>query len=137
MGAQRSRVSICNVLQTPSHVCPQPRSLRICQNPAVNLILMVQDLLLSVHFLPVFTFPPCGLRFPSCCHGGTLTPALYYLCQQRVHVPIRPSWQIQIVTGLMWTGSLHTPEPGSLLFKRHGWDFLLLPSFVFQFLSSG
>lgn len=78
---------------------------------------MVKHLLLSCALTPPpLSYPPPGLLFPSCCHGGAVVPALYYLCQQRIRGPIRPSWRVQIVTGLMWSGSLHKPQLGSVLF---------------------
>lgn len=46
------------VMSSKRHVCPQPRSLRICQNPAVNFILMVQHLLLSCALSPRLHSPP-------------------------------------------------------------------------------
>lgn len=105
---------------------PTATELRIFQNPAVNFILMLQHLLLSCALSPPLYFPPSALHFPSCCHGEVFAPALYYLCQQRVRVAVRPSWEVQIVTGGMPTGSLHMSELGSVLFKPQPWEFLRL-----------
>lgn len=63
-GVLRSRVSICNVLQMPNHLCLQPQSLQICLKPAVNLILMVQHLSLSHALAPSSLLSPrCSLLF--------------------------------------------------------------------------
>lgn len=84
--ARRSRVSICNVLQTPSHVCP-----RLCHTATdlsqssckfhFNAATPSAEL---CTFSPSLLAPPSALHFPSCCHGEVFAPALYYLCQQRL-----------------------------------------------------
>lgn len=53
---------------------------------------------------PLKLFPALSQNAPS------FRGALYYLCQRSSHGSIRPSWKIQIVTGLMWAGSLHMPS---------------------------
>lgn len=91
---------------------PTATELRICQNPAVNFILMLQHLLLSYALSPPLYFPPSALHFPSCCHGEVFAPALYYLCQQRVRVAVRlplgstdsDGGNADRVTSHVWTG---------------------------------
>lgn len=58
-----------------------------------------------MHFHPL----PLLLLSPQPCHKTFFLSDLYYLCQQRAYGSIRPSWEVQIVTGVMWTGSLHMP----------------------------
>lgn len=77
-------------------------------------------------FSPSLLSPSSSPLFPACCHG-VFTSALYHLCQQRLRVPIRPSWQIQIVTGgyhpghftcLNWVPSSSNPRLGDFFISQ-------------------
>lgn len=112
----RTRVSICNVLQMPNHLCLQPHSLQIRLKPAVNLILMVRHLSLShalhqpPHPTPLSAFSPRSLSaFPNAVTKQSFSLPCIIFVSREAHGSIRPSWEIQIVTGVMWTGSLHMP----------------------------
>ena len=127
-----------------SSKCPTASSCshssEICLKPAVNFILMV-----ATPFADSCTSPPppspsrppvplLHFAFPSAVTNQSVSlPCI--ISVSRAYGSIRPGWEVQIVTGVMWTGSLHmpplVPPPGSQSSANHR-----LRIYLFEFNSA-
>lgn len=59
---------------------------------------------------PFLDFSLLVCAFPSAVTKQSFSPPCIISVSSEAHGSIRPSWEIQIVTGVMWTGSLHMPR---------------------------
>lgn len=105
-------MSICNVLQTPSRP-PLPLPLP----PAAATDPSETSCKFNFNGAPPFaescTSPlprSLSLLFPpnAVTQQSFSLPCIIFVSRE-AHGSIRPGWEVQIVTGVMWTGSLHMP----------------------------